>query len=88
MGCLWLRRVEAVGKPFADYGGPISIVRLWQGFARLSGTQARIACSSAPPPMIAITGFMFVGHNVEAHLGSDPLQRPVSPPPALPTRRA
>jgi hypothetical protein len=43
---------------FAGDGGPTSIVRLWQGLHADPGTQARIACSSGPTPMIAITRFM------------------------------
>jgi hypothetical protein len=43
---------------FAEDGGPTSIVRLWQGQHAYPGTQARIACSSGPTPMIAITRFM------------------------------
>jgi hypothetical protein len=43
---------------FAEGGGPTSIVRLWQGLHAYPGTQARIACSSGPTPMIATTRFM------------------------------
>src|SRR5215469_9089318 len=40
---------------FAEDGGPTSAVRLRQGLRADPGTQARIACSSGPTPMIAIT---------------------------------
>jgi hypothetical protein len=43
---------------FAEYGGPTSAVRLRQGLRADPGTQARIACSSGPTPMIAITRLM------------------------------
>jgi hypothetical protein len=40
---------------FAEDGGPTSAVRLRQGLRADPGTQARIACSSGPTPMIVIT---------------------------------
>jgi hypothetical protein len=43
---------------FAEDGGPTSAVRLRQGLRADPGTQARIACSSGPTPMIAITRLM------------------------------
>jgi len=42
----------------AEDGGPTSIVSLRQGLRADPGTQAWIACSSGPTPMIAITRFM------------------------------
>src|SRR5713101_5805362 len=43
---------------FAEDGGLTSAVRLRQGLRAGPGTQARIACSSGPTPMIAITRLM------------------------------
>jgi hypothetical protein len=43
---------------FAGDGGPTSMVRSRRGLRADADTQARIACSSGPTPMIAITGFM------------------------------
>jgi len=43
---------------FAEDGGPTSAVKLRRGVRADPGTQARIACSSGPTPMIAITRFM------------------------------
>ncbi len=43
---------------FAEDGGPTSAVRLQPGLRTDPGTQARIACSSGPTPMIAITRLM------------------------------
>src|SRR5271165_6798929 len=43
---------------FAGDGGPTSMVRSRRGLRADPGTQARIACSSGPTPMIAITRFM------------------------------
>src|ERR1700745_3514754 len=43
---------------FAEDDWPTFTVRLRQGLRGDPGTQARIACSSGPTPMIAITRFM------------------------------
>ena len=43
---------------FAEDGGPNCAVRLAAGLRADPGTQAWIACSSGPTPMIAITRFM------------------------------
>ena len=43
---------------FTEDGGPTSAVKLRRGVRADPGTQARIACSSGPIPMIAITRFM------------------------------
>ena len=43
---------------FTEDGEPTSAVRLRQGLRADPGTQARIACSSGPTPMIAITRLM------------------------------
>jgi hypothetical protein len=43
---------------FAEDDWPTFPVRLRQGLRGDPGTQARIACSSGPTPMIAITRFM------------------------------
>ena len=43
---------------FVEAVGPTSAVRLRQGLRADPGTQARIACSSGPTPMIAITRLM------------------------------
>src|SRR5262249_35870584 len=42
----------------AEDGGPTSAVRLRQGLRADPGTQARIACSSGPTPMMLITRLM------------------------------
>ena len=39
---------------FAEDSGPTSTVRLRQGLRADPGTQASMACSSGPTPMIAI----------------------------------
>jgi len=49
---------EAVENVIAADGGLTSRVRLRRGLRADPGTQARIACSSGPTPMIAITRFM------------------------------
>jgi GDP-D-mannose 3',5'-epimerase len=49
---------RACKNAFAEDGGPTSAVRLRQGLRADPGTQARIACSSGPTPMIAITRLM------------------------------
>ena len=43
---------------FAEDGGPTSAVRFRQDLRANPGSQARIACSSGPTPMIAITRLM------------------------------